>query len=168
MRQDQGMQRLEQRVVATLRERGLIERQASWWKQAAILFGGIALGAASTLLVYQSDGSTQPQAPGKTFMLALYETPNYRPEVDGRASLRAEEYGRWAGSRPKGRAVVTGGNELAGNASVIGPRPAAGAKLAGYFMVQARSQQDALKLARTNPHLRYGGTVVVHETVRRS
>lgn len=35
--------------------------------------------------------------------------------------------------------------------------------LAGYFVVQAGSYAEAVAIARTHPHLRYGGRTVVRE-----
>lgn len=154
---------LENRIVATLAESGLIRPRARQrWRDAALPVVAFLVGVASALGVQTLQEPARPAA--ATYMLALYSTSHYQAETAaGRA--RAIEYGRWAGAAQKGPAVVTGGEELGSPLSVLGPPASRAAELVGYFLVRAGSKEEAVRLARTAPHLRYGGTVVVYETV---
>jgi hypothetical protein len=84
------------------------------------------------------------------------------------------EYSAWAAALRE-RGIEVEGEELAppGEADRLAgveagrgaPAGAAGT-LAGYFLVEAEDQPAALAIARTTPHLQYGGTVVVRRVVR--
>ena len=43
----------------------------------------------------------------------------------------------------------------------LGELVAAGRALAGFFIISASSQEDAVSVARGSPHVRHGGTIVV-------
>jgi hypothetical protein len=155
---------LEDRVVATLGARGLIRRDRPRWRDGMIAVAGAAIGA-SAILALQAAGPARPASPSEaTHILALYTTPMYRPEPSV-GGARAEEYGRWAMAHREGRAVVLGGEELGSESRRFGPPLSAQEGLAGYFLIDAPSPADAEALARSNPHLRHGGTVVLHELV---
>lgn len=153
---------LEDRVVDTLERSGLIKRRRPQTSTGTNLIVGVLLGAAATIGFQAVEKSGEAAAAGRSYMLALYATPSYRLAANDRS--RAEEYARWAREHASGRAVITGGEELDPKSLVLGPRPTDQA-LAGYFLVSAKSREDAVALARSSPHLRHGGTVVLQPAV---
>jgi hypothetical protein len=85
--------------------------------------------------------------------------------------MGVEEYVAWA-RRGREDGVVEGGEKLredtdvvierAGILGEIPPKPAQ-SRLAGYFLVRAADRRAAVEIARTCPHVRYGGSIVVRE-----
>jgi hypothetical protein len=154
---------LEDRVRTTLTTRGLIASTASrrlvWGTRAGLLAAGFLLG----VLVRGNDKSVRPAEsdakPGQ-YALLLYGVP---PEDTGAVhAARASEYGLWA-SRLQGARWV-GGHELAGVIETLGAERASVEprdQLAGFFIIEAPSAERAAQVARSCPHLKYGGRVVV-------
>ena len=149
---------LEDRVVEALGSSGLLRRRRSLSATGTNLVLGALVGAGAMIGFQAARESGEAAVAGRTYMLALYATPSYRPAADERS--RAAEYARWAREHASGGAAITKGEELEPKSLVLGPRPTSQA-LAGYFLVRARSREDAVALARSSPHLRYGGTVVL-------
>jgi hypothetical protein len=136
----------ERRVVDSLRSGGMIRRSRL----------PIYLAIAAALIVGFIAGSFErPRDPGREFLLLLHETP----ESANRGS--AEEYGRWARST----GAMRDGEKLTDQVSVLGPGHSDGS-LAGFFKITARSRDEAEAIARTCPHLRYGGWIEVREIAR--
>ena len=146
--------RLEDAVVERLRGQGLIARR----RTAPAMFGLVAilcLGVAA--LMIERPVSAQPQ---RIYIVALYGGPSYRAAPAGDRT-RAVEYGAWAHEHSRGErgaGAVVGGNELAMPIARFG---SPGPELLGYFTIKAADDRQALALARSVPHLRYGGSVVV-------
>ena len=107
-------------------------------------------------------------------MLLLYEDESYRsPASSAEGEARSAEYGAWAaGVHAQGIAIE--GEELApvaesrtmdGRAGEVveseGTLAAAAGVVAGYFVIEAPDAAAAAAIARTMPHLEYGGTVVI-------
>jgi len=88
----------------------------------------------------------------------------YRSAALGGRS-RAAEYAGWH-RRWHGPAGVAGDEELDEPAPVLGGAGGGDDGLAGFLLVRAASDADAVGLARTVPHLRYGGMVVFREAAR--
>lgn len=95
-----------------------------------------------------------------SYMLLLYEDERFDPGPGG----QSEEYAAWgAGLVEAGRRVL--GAELAPEAIVLPereapPTPGPERRLAGFFVIEAHDLDDAVAIASTNPHLRYGGEVI--------
>jgi len=153
------------RVRATLESRGLVRtgdggmatrrRSVAWVVRAGLVAAGFLLGLAVR------NGSLAPVAtPAGQYVLLLYGDP---PDDTGAVHVaREREYGRWASSLTGARWV--GGHELADVIEDLGPRgaaPVSRERLAGYFVIDAPSRQRAAEIARSCPHLKYGGRVVV-------
>ena len=155
---------LETRVRHTLATRGLISvhenRRPLWAARVGLIAAGFLLG----VLVRESPKSTRPaEVGGKTgrYALLLYGVP---PEDTGAVhAARAKEYGAWASALANGTRWV-GGQELAGVVAALGsadtPHDARN-QVAGFFIIEAASRERAVEVARTCPHLKYGGRVVV-------
>ena len=76
----------------------------------------------------------------------------------------APEYGAWA---RKSRLV--GGEELSGDGWVLDARSAERRRATdvdGYFLIRARDDAEALRIAKTCPHLRHGGTLELRRVQR--
>jgi hypothetical protein len=157
---------LEERVVGTLRGRGLLRGPAAaprrafaprWaWPVAIaaglLLFvGGFALGRRP---------ATSPAAGLSQYTLLLYEGPEFNAAGTSEPAL-VREYRAWAGElAERGRLVA--GEKLGGQEWTLGEGAApVTAGPAGFFVIAARDRDEALAIARTCPHLRHGGTVSV-------
>ena len=149
---------LEDRVVAALRREALIVpvMRRHWTGRVAAAALLIALLVAGPMLVRPGTA----ERPGNMYMLALYSGDAYVAAAPG---VRASEYGRWARSRAQ---AVVEGAELTGRPALLGSATDPGSVLSGYFIVRASDDADALAIARTVPHLRHGGTVVVRRVGR--
>ena len=156
---------LARRVRSTLRARGLVATNRRVAVRAAIWTGLVAAGfiigfAARGRPEPTSAASAASRPPGQ-FVLLLYGDP---PDDTGAVHIaREKEYGRWA-STLSGGARWVGGHELADVVAEIGPRDGGAFRrdrLAGYFVIDAPSRERAAEVARSCPHVRYGGRVVV-------
>lgn len=160
---------LEDRTLARLTARGLlVRRRRSGWIKAA-------LAAAAGLLIFFAGLKTgarpiaPPAAPtalaGSQFVLLLYQSPQEVTLAADVEALRVEEYVGWARRlRAAGRDVS--GEKLEEQRSMLQP-PAgfavdAGSPLIdGFFIISAGTLDEALGVARTCPHLKYGGAIEV-------
>ncbi len=152
---------LENRIVGALRREKLIRTSTPWYLRHSAATGGLVLLLAIFLLAGQVERTALTD--GEPYMLALYTGPSYQHPQTGEARARAEEYGRWAASHRDGAATVVGGEELGGTVASFGPPVSGVGKIAGFFLVRAASREDAVALARSSPHLRHGGTIMVRE-----
>jgi hypothetical protein len=114
------------------------------------------------------------------YLLLLYEDEAYRaPETPAEVEARVAEYSAWA-AEVDARGIAIQGDELAapveswtldGSRGAVvetrGAPAAAAGTIAGYFVVEGVDAGAAVAIARTMPHLEYGGTVVVRPIVAR-
>jgi len=145
---------LEARLVARMREERLLPSRRRWpWLAAAAAVLAVVVALWMPL--------RHREAPaGSAYILLLYEAVPETPHPD-----RAAEYGRWA---RRMRPHVTGGEELGAQIMAIGSgvTAPAGSRLAGYFLLQAATDAEAVRIAKACPHLRYGGNVVLRKIER--
>lgn len=164
---------LEDATVAALAARGLLRPAARtrgihpWLALVASLLlfvGGLVIGRLG-------GPPRQPEDGWPRFALFLYEGPEYdQPPLEGMAQ-RVEEYVAWA-TEKRDNGVVEGGEKLRegtdlaiepdGSTGEVAAVPGA-SRLAGYFIVQAEDRRAAAEIARTCPHVRYGGRIVIRE-----
>ena len=168
---------LEDRVVAELRERGLLAdgrrgaRGASRRQLAAAALalatglGGFGAGARWGTAPAAAP-AVDATAAGGRYLLLLREGAAYDHPADAAAhAARVAEYAGWA--RGLARAgILEAGEELAAAGTLLEPgggaRPAAdGESVGGFFLLRAGDDARALALARDCPHLRHGGKVEV-------
>ncbi|MFQ5694490.1 MAG: YciI family protein [Terriglobia bacterium] len=166
---------LEEQVVAALRRHGLLAGRPR------LGFLEPALGAAAGLVVFLAGlavgFSLRPAAesaglpPSRPhFLLLLRASPDFSPPASAELARRVEEYGHWA------REEIQAGNLLGGEKlqdtgfflrasaerqlEITEARGRTGAGFVqGYFLIQASDYDQALRIARGCPHLRYGGTI---------
>jgi hypothetical protein len=164
---------LEDATVSALAARGLLRPPSRprgihpWLAIAASLLlfaGGLAIG--------RLGGTPQSVEDGRPrFALFLYEGPEYdQPPPEGMAK-RVQEYVAWATEKRANGAVEDGEKlredadlaiEPGGSTGELAP-VAGGSRLAGYFIVRADDRRAAAEIARTCPHVRYGGRIVIRE-----
>jgi hypothetical protein len=156
--------RLKARLVRTLRDRGMLAPLPRPRLVLAATIVAVAALAIAMLLFRSAGPSASP-----TFVLLLYEDESFTPSrTEGEL---VAEYGAWAADLERGGALVLGepltrasfvlhGAAPGTAVESVQPRSDLGA-LAGLFVIRARDQAAALAIARTCPHLRYGGRVVV-------
>ena len=163
---------LKERVMDTLKDRGLLRggsRAPLLARIAAgvVLFlGGLAAGRAT------APGPVTPTVQfQQQWLLTLYEDSTFTPRSPI-AELVAE-YGRWADSvRGQGRLVI--GEKLAsGRGTVVSEEfedhPETMGEMGsaeGLFIIAAASEEEALAIARSMPHLRHNGRIVVRRIER--
>jgi len=163
---------LEPRLVDALRRRALIrERPPRRWRTLAAMAASLALIATGFAAGRWSVGASEASEGGRLFMLLLYEDPETSPAPASElAHQQFEEYAAWAAAlRSEGR--FAGGHPLAYAGSLLRARGGeletapglapAGQVLSGYFMVRAGDPEEAVRVARDCPHLRWHGTVAV-------
>jgi hypothetical protein len=163
---------LADRVRATLTSRGLIrepaDHRALWLGRLGLLAAGILLGVMSITLAQRLTRTSRASAP--RYALLLYGDP---PGDTGTVhAARAREYGQWA-SRLGDGARWVGGNEMGRVLETFGappapiasaPAPTGGStteRMAGIFIIEAATPARAAQVARSCPHLKYGGRVVL-------
>jgi hypothetical protein len=163
--------RLEQATVAALAARGLLRRPRHFG--AALALAASVLLVAGGLALARFGGETAP-APvdgWPRFALFLYEGPEFEQPAPGGMDARVQEYVAWARAERTDGAVEGGEKLKDGDDVTIEPDRSAGAvpsppgepRLAGYFLIRAADQRTALEIARSCPHLRYRGRIVLRE-----
>lgn len=182
---------LEGRVVAALKQRGDIRAHGGWIMKstkavaAAVVAGivfvaGFAIGnrgQAQNVETPETQVATTKAEPANQYMLLMYmrATP---PKTDTPAKTDAPrkditaiiaEYRDWAMAREQEGRLVSA-EKLSGETRVmtehsgnvdIATSSGSDRILGGYFLITAPSLDEALELAKSHPHLKYGGEVEV-------
>ncbi|HVF39779.1 MAG TPA: YciI family protein [Gemmatimonadaceae bacterium] len=153
---------LQTRVRKTLRSRGHLGHPKHYRRWIGIVGLAAASFAAGLLVTEALESFNSSRAPVPRYALVLYGgLANEGTPVEQAA--RAAEYGRWAAGL-KGDARFVDGYELGRVVTAIGPddNTARNADpVAGFFMIDASSEEAANRIAQDCPHLKYGGTVIV-------
>jgi hypothetical protein len=103
--------------------------------------------------------------------MLLLEEPDARSLGPEEEERRVKEYGAWARAQRAAGRLLEGekleedgvrleGERATSQASAGDPR--------GYFIVAAPSLEDALRIAKSCPHLRHGGRIAVRRIAERS
>lgn len=168
---------LRRRVERDLRARGLLGPRIPTWQRAAgmvaagllLIAGGFWLGAIASGAPRGAPTVSETTAEDR-FVLLLYEDEAFTPEADEDALVA--EYVEWAVS-VAGRDIGITGEKLADAGTLLEGADAAGVdlpdeaqgsafgRLTGYFVISVENRAEALEVARTSPHLRHGGSIVV-------
>ena len=170
-------QDLETEVTAGLRREGLLgsRRLASMpWMRAAAAAAFLAIGFASGAW-WMRPPIPRPEAPQEAgherrFLLLLHESTLTEARAPERQAALIQEYKAWAahgvksgflleGEKLREERVVLAEPDSPGEAWAAGGESIIG----GYFVIRAADPQEALRLARTCPHLRHGGQIEVRE-----
>jgi hypothetical protein len=163
---------LEDATVDALLVGGLLRRRA---RRRRLIEWGLAAAAAVLLFaggfLAGQRGGQAPTGELPRFVLLLYEGPDYRNTPPGQEQDRVREYAEWARERGA-RGELEAGEKLREAPDVVirpdgsigeeAPTPGA-TRLAGFFMIRATDDRAALEIARSCPHVRYGGSIVIRE-----
>jgi hypothetical protein len=141
----------EERVVRSLFASGDIGPESAVprltvrpWRRAWIVSAAAVVVVAITVSWWVA----RPPAPrGDLYVMLLYNESTYRAPEPGHMPERVAEYGRWADS-------LEAAGRLDREGRLAGPGP-----LTGMFIVRARDEAEAARIAATCPHLKYGGTI---------
>ncbi|HEX8920306.1 MAG TPA: YciI family protein [Pyrinomonadaceae bacterium] len=173
---------LEERIVETLKRSQMLSPSQNITGLRAPRFG---LAIAASLLFFMLGAlagakwfsSSEQKSNAQEFMLVLRSAPEKSPsDSSGEVMQRVREYGNWAGQlRQQG--VRASGERLKSEArvlrttngrAVVSETPAwtSAETIAGYFLIEARDYEQALKIAEGCPHLKYGGTIEVRQIAR--
>ncbi|MGH7676439.1 MAG: hypothetical protein ACREMV_14305 [Gemmatimonadales bacterium] len=159
---------LKARVLASVRERRVLRPRHRPWRMLAAALAGVALFAAGVMVGRRNAG---PAAAPPQYALLLYEDSGFAPAQSEQALVA--EYATWA-AEWSARGLAISGEKLGpeasllagrGGGAVVGvePRDAVAdvGRLAGFFLIGAAGDSAALAVARSCPHLRYGGRIVL-------
>jgi hypothetical protein len=129
-------------------------------RRLGLVAAGVLLGVLARSGLGSTGGRPSGAAVAGQYVLLLY---GHAPDDTGSVHLaREREYGRWA-SQLTGGVRWVAGHELGDVVESLGAQSAGATaeRLAGYFVIDAPSRARAAEVARTCPHLKYGGRVVV-------
>jgi len=148
---------LEERVVAALRRDGLLPPRRG--RQRLLLLAAAAACVAVGWIAREQAGrAVMRDAPG-LYLLLLSQLPDSR-DSDAQASL-VEEYRQWADALRRDSRLVRG-EKLGAETTELGAiTPEARVNPSGFFLIRARSLDEATALARGCPHLRRGGSITI-------
>ena len=133
---------LRDAIAHKLRRNGLLRARRPWLAIAA----AVMLAVIAVALWFQMRPTAVPQP---HYILLLYEGPQF-------SGGSRTEYAQWARTM---RPLVVGGEELSKSAVMTIGTPAD--TLAGYFLIDARDDATAERVARACPHLKHGGAVIL-------
>jgi hypothetical protein len=163
MKQDrQPPARVEQAILHTLRQRGLLAVRRRW-SLPVIAAAVVALVLAAWLgAQWQTRRASIERTPlaQPRFVILLYAGDSMA-NADG--VTRRDEYAAWA-QRLAAQGTTISGEELEETGVDIPAGSMTAQPLAqprGYFVIGARDAADAKAIAATCPHLRHGGRIVV-------
>jgi hypothetical protein len=159
---------LEERVVSQLLKRSMIQRKSvfhirNWIFTGAAAISIFALGFAAARVFHNSALPAQ-----YTYILLLREDSNFLEKRTHEPSL-VKEYAQWAREIAKSGTQITG-EKLAGESRLLkisngGVTQAQKSskdpdgEVAGFFLLRAITENEALQKALTCPHLQHGGTI---------
>ncbi|HEU5181789.1 MAG TPA: YciI family protein [Candidatus Polarisedimenticolia bacterium] len=178
-------QDLERMVVSDLRREGLLGSRLlaprPWMRAAAslaLLAIGFAAGAWWMRPALSWETRTQARNEPR-FLLLLHESPDMETLSHERQAAMVKEYKAWAAEGAR-QGFLLEGEKLrevrrllpttkwstaihVPNAPGSDSSASAGPFIGGYFVIRAANYEEALRLARTCPHLRHGGRIEVRE-----
>ena len=163
---------LEGTVVAGLRREELLgsRRLASRpWMRAAASVAFLAIGFAIGAWWMRSPALHLQAQHERRFLLLLHESALSQARAPERQAALIEEYKSWAAQGVKSGFLLEG-EKLKEEGRLLPETTGAGARadgspgpIGGYFVIRADDYEQALRLARTCPHLRNGGRIEVRE-----
>jgi len=148
---------LEERTVQVLRRAGLLRApRRHFWAMgaAALVLVGLAYTAGAARSGLMGDR-------GPRYVLLLREDAAFHVPPGGEEALVAE-YRDWALRLRRERRLLSG--EELDPAALLLPRvasPPEEARVTGFFVILAGDDSEALAIAKTCPHVLYGGKIEV-------
>jgi|SRR5579862_9084249 len=158
--------KLEARVFAALREKHFLAPRLVWVRPLALAAAGVLLFIFGwTAAQFRNHSLLKPSQP--QFLLLLEIGAQSQTMTSEQEKPLAVEYGQWArhlsssGHSATGERLANSGTELQWSAGREIPWSAEINGVRRYFVVSARDLNEAVALARTCPHLKYGGKIEV-------
>jgi hypothetical protein len=162
--------RLQQRVVASLTERGLLRPRHQRLRTRLLRIAAAAACAALIFVTGMRIGHDQVPLPtprgAQEYAILLYG------DGAGAGAQSVAAHQRWA-SQLRRDGHTLSGRKLGASATLLRATPAApdsaagGTQaLTGFFVVTAATETEAIAIARSTPHFASGGTVVVRMVER--
>lgn len=155
---------LKESIIAQLQNEGQLkintDMKTNWTFRIA---AGIIIFVAGGFLGMKFGGGTTVINPTQGYVLLLHEDQGFTP---GPGEQMFEEYSGWRKDLFDKGIVITG-QELADREAMIAPSGDVTVtevnpeKISGYFILEAASLEEAVKLASSAPHLKYGGSIEV-------
>lgn len=138
-------------------------RSRQWLVAATVL---LALAAGFLGGRFTAPGESGDPGDGPTvstgadrYLITLHEDAAFSAPPMAEAVM---EYNEW-GSDLAARGLFVSAEKLEDiQPTVLGAAPADGAVMTGFYIIRAPSEAEALAIAQTMPHLKYGGSVKVH------
>jgi hypothetical protein len=161
---------LEAATLAALRSRGVFaggkRTKDHGWRVKVVQFAAIAAALLAGVWIGEVRAA-RPVLHEPRFLLLVYQNPEYQTDPAGDGAREAE-YSAWAqglareGHMLMGEKVAWGGVEWRPNQSPVEraatPTPD---EARGMFVIVAADEQAALAIAKTCPHLKYGGRMIL-------
>lgn len=156
---------LEDRVLMAVtlhQSRRRLSQEASRWLQAAAAVVIFALGYVSAVAGARTSTPT-PSVDGR-YLLLLYDVPGTTTADPAAMPTLVAEYTDWF-NREHAAGVVESGEQLDIAARTLGPATPA-APPSGFFVVRARSLDEAVAISEASPHRKHGGAIIVRPIAR--
>lgn len=160
---------LERRITGALTARGLLSSRFGWMRRFGPILAtaaGLSLFVAGRASVPASSAPVGGVAPAFMLLLLGDSAEQAMNPAGGDTSIAAHR--AWVASLRAGGHTVRG-ERLAPDATIVGPGAASGrndarftgAPITGVFVISARDRAEAEAIARTSPHVRRGGRIIV-------
>ena len=151
-------------------DENLVKSTMSWSERRGLRVAATLLLALATFLggFYLSGNMVATEPPQYTYMLLLYHPPAFeeRPE-------HVKEYGDWMRSLIESNTIATGeplepGGWILQEGPVSAEGPASGphGPLAGFFMINSGSKEEAMRIASSCPHLKHKGVIELRPVMK--
>jgi len=173
-RETQPPSELKRRVVGSLVNRGLLSRPggAGAVRRAAFLAAALAVAFAGGAAVGRQVARRDTDERNR-YALFFLEGPDF-DQPPGRHRYMAE-YQAWAATLRQGKmieghaldypfTVLRSSSDSVAAWGDVSRQPVA---IAGYIIIRAASDAEAVAIARTSPHLRHHGTIEIRRLVPR-
>ena len=160
---------LEQRVVDSLRSRGLLAphaRKHFGWAWAFTSVSACVFCFVAGVLFWSRSVAIPAEPTGTRYVLFLTHSSSVATSGTAEEIALVQEYSAWAQRQRIGGHLIAGERlndaslELAGSQGLQEVHTQ-DTSLGGYFVIAAPNLAAAVAIARTCPHLEHGGTIVI-------
>ena len=167
---------LEYKVVRALKKSHLVRTHwtSQRWAVVTTAAAVVLVSFGFTLGAYWKSRPSALQSPKPEFVLLLRNSPNEVPIRSDTDELnRVREYSAWS-HNPNVEGTVLDGEKLTDDArslNLVKGQPVVSipdseirkTAIAGYFLIRARDYQEAIAIAESCPHAKYGGTIEIRQ-----
>ncbi len=151
---------LEGRIVDQLRKERLITTHSSKMKMT-LRWAALVVFAIGLFLFGAYYSSALTEGDNYNYILLL---SNSKQQFTNDPIDRFEEYGRWSKGIQKQGITITG-EKLSTSKVTIGAIENTGSDFSGFFLLSVSSEAEAVRLASTCPHVKYGGAIEIRKIV---